>query len=41
MLEISKRRTMVHATTLEATTKYLMTEEEEMTEGMIEMEEMK
>jgi len=41
MLEIAFRRTMVHATTLEATITSLMVEEEEMTEGMIVMEEMK
>jgi len=41
MLKISLRRTIVHATTLEATTICLIIEEEGMTEGMIMMEEMK
>lgn len=40
MLDISPKRTMVHATTLEATTS-LMIKDEEMIEGMIAMEEMK
>ena len=41
MPEIALRRTMVHVTTLETKITSLMIEEEEMTEGMITMEEMK
>lgn len=40
MLKIAPRRSMVHTTTLEATTG-LMIKEEEMNEGMITMEELK
>jgi len=40
MLEISLGRTMVHATTLEATIACLIIKAKEMIEGMIVMEEM-
>lgn len=40
MIEIDLKRTMVYATTLEATIIGLVIEEEEMTEEMILMEEM-
>jgi len=41
ILEIALRRIMVHATTLEETITGLMIKDEEMTKGMIVMEEMK